>query len=97
MNPISIIQKMTFGVVVILSALIFASCSGSSSPVNVNEDGVAIKGYDPVAYFDEGRPVKGKEEYSVEWNGAKWLFASEEHLELFTKDPEKFAPQYGGY
>jgi YHS domain-containing protein len=65
--------------------------------VNVDKDGIAIKGYDPVAYFDEGRPVKGTEEYSFEWNGAKWFFSSKEHMGSFRENPEKYAPQYGGY
>lgn len=59
--------------------------------------GVAIEGYDPVAYFTEGRPVEGKSEFTVEWKGAKWRFSSAESKALFEKDPEKFAPQYGGY
>ncbi len=59
--------------------------------------GVAIMGYDPVAYFADGRPIKGSEEFSHEWLGATWHFASAEHRDLFAADPVKFAPQYGGY
>jgi YHS domain-containing protein len=59
--------------------------------------GVAINGYDPVAYFTENRAVKGSEKYSYDWLGAPWHFASEEHRELFKKNPVKYAPQYGGY
>lgn len=57
----------------------------------------AIKGYDPVAYFTEGEPVKGGKAYSYEWNGATWHFSSEKNLALFKENPEKYAPQYGGY
>lgn len=57
----------------------------------------AIKGYDTVAYFTEGKPVKGKSDYSTEYKQATWLFSSQENLELFVADPEKYAPQYGGY
>lgn len=57
----------------------------------------AIKGYDTVAYFTENKPVKGKEEFSIKYNEATWLFSSQENLDLFTADPEKYAPQYGGY
>ena len=57
----------------------------------------AIKGYDTVAYFTENKPVEGSEEFSVDYNGAQWLFSSAENLELFKADPEKYAPQYGGY
>lgn len=61
------------------------------------QTGTAIRGYDSVAYFTENKPVKGKEEFSTDWNGAKWLFASKENLNLFKANPEKYAPQYGGY
>ena len=59
--------------------------------------GVAIMGYDPVAYFTEGRPMKGSEEFSYEWFGTPWYFANQRHRELFISDPVKYAPQYGGY
>ena len=59
--------------------------------------GVAIRGYDTVAYFTEGAPVEGSEEFTAEWQGATWRFASAEHLDLFEADPERYAPQYGGY
>lgn len=57
----------------------------------------AIRGYDTVAYFTENQPVKGSDEYALEYNGATWLFSSAENLALFTENPEKYAPQYGGY
>jgi YHS domain-containing protein len=59
--------------------------------------GIAIMGYDPVAYFTDNRAVKGSEKYSYDWLGAPWHFASMEHKEMFTADPIKYAPQYGGY
>lgn len=61
------------------------------------KDGIAIRGYDPVAYFRQSKPVQGKESISYEWNGAKWLFSSDENKEDFKANPEKFAPQFGGY
>lgn len=57
----------------------------------------AIKGYDSVAYFTEGKPVKGDKKYSLEYKGAKWLFSSQANLNLFQSNPEKYSPQYGGY
>ena len=60
-------------------------------------NGVAINGYDPVAYFQDNKPVAGKVEFSFEWNEAKWQFASAENLAKFKASPEQFAPQYGGY
>ncbi len=65
--------------------------------VNKNGQGVALKGYDPVAYFEQGRPVKGSLKSPHEWMGATWWFASAENRALFSKDPQKFAPQFGGY
>ncbi|HEX9906807.1 MAG TPA: YHS domain-containing (seleno)protein [Propylenella sp.] len=56
----------------------------------------AIEGYDPVAYFTEGRAVKGSEEHAYEWLGASWHFASEEHRRLFEANPISYAPQFGG-
>eukprot|EP01036_Dinobryon_divergens_P048249 gene48249-64737_t len=57
----------------------------------------AILGYDPVAYFVMGKPVQGLEEVMHVWKGAKWLFASADHRDLFIADPDRYAPQYGGY
>ena len=57
----------------------------------------AIDGYDSVAYFTDGMPVKGKDEFSFEYRGAIWKFSSAEHLQMFQADPEAYAPQYGGY
>ncbi len=60
-------------------------------------NGIAIRGYDTVAYFTEGKPVEGRDKFTTEWQGASWKFSSQEHLDLFTTDPDKYAPQYGGY
>ncbi|MEO1493247.1 MAG: YHS domain-containing (seleno)protein [Pseudomonadota bacterium] len=60
-------------------------------------EGKALKGYDTVAYHTERRAVKGSPEFAVEWKGAKWFFASAENRDLFTADPERWAPQFGGY
>ena len=65
--------------------------------INKRPDDVAILGYDTVAYFTEGRPVKGNSEFSHQWNDAKWHFASAKHRDLFAADPERYAPQFGGH
>jgi YHS domain-containing protein len=59
--------------------------------------GLALGGYDAVSYFIDSRAVKGEERFEVEWNGARWRFASTEHLERFKADPARYAPQFGGY
>ena len=61
------------------------------------DNGLAIKGFDPVAYFTEEQPVKGKSDFTYEWMNAKWQFASAENRDLFASNPEKYAPQYGGF
>ena len=57
----------------------------------------AVSGYDAVAYFTEGEPVKGDRDYQFEYLGANWYFSSQENLDLFKQAPEKYAPQYGGF
>lgn len=57
----------------------------------------AVGGYDPVAYFTEGKPTKGSKKHRLEFDGADWYFASQANLELFKAEPEKYAPQFGGY
>jgi YHS domain-containing protein len=59
--------------------------------------GKAIKGYDPVAFFTDSKPVMGADSLSYTWNGAVWLFSNRQNLQRFKADPLKYAPQYGGY
>ncbi len=61
------------------------------------EDGVAIRGADPVAYFTVGEYTPGSDEFTHEWEGATWQFASAENRDLFAANPEEYAPQYGGF
>ena len=58
---------------------------------------VAVDGYDAVAYFTDGKPVKGDKAFSTDYLGAEWRFVSADNLAAFTAEPEKYAPQYGGY
>ena len=61
------------------------------------EGGIAINGYDPVAYFTEAKPVEGSASFTADYMGATFQFASVENRDLFAADPEAYAPQYGGY
>ncbi len=90
-------KSMLFVCTALSLVLLASSCTSSASQVNAGPGGIAIKGYDPVAYFTEGKPVKGSEKFTYQWNGAVWQFASSESLNLFSAAPEKYAPQYGGY
>jgi len=65
--------------------------------VNADKDKIAIQGYDPVAYFTWSKPAKGQPDYEVSWQGARWRFASAEHKELFSKNPDTYAPRFGGF
>lgn len=67
------------------------------SPISGAKDGVAIQGYDPVAYFTQKSAVRGSAEQRYEWAGVVWLFSSPENRELFAAEPAKYAPQYGGH
>ena len=58
---------------------------------------VAVGGYDTVAYFTVGKPVRGSDAFRTEWKGATWKFASAANLAKFKADPAAYAPQYGGY
>lgn len=58
---------------------------------------LSISGYDPVAYFTDGKPVQGKSEFEYSWHRLRWRFVSSEHRDLFTRDPKHYAPQYDGY
>jgi YHS domain-containing protein len=77
--------------------LLAASLALAVEPVNADAKEGAIKGFDPVAYFTEGKPVKGKKDFRFDWMGAAWYFASAQNRDLFQKEPGKYAPQYGGY
>jgi YHS domain-containing protein len=74
-----------------------AGAARAANPVNETFFGIAVHGYDVVAYFDESRPVKGSREFRHEWQGTRWHFASAESRDRFRADPERYAPQYGGY
>lgn len=56
-----------------------------------------ISGYDPVAYFTDGKPVKGDSRYAYDWDEGRYHFSSARHRDMFAGDPDKYAPQFGGY
>ena len=82
----------------ILGSVISAPPAHAVEPINATTFGkLAIKGYDPIAYFEDGEPAKGNKSHSFEWMGAVWRFTSAERRDHFAEDPTRFAPQYGGY
>ncbi len=92
-----------YGAIVIVAAVIVGatfvspllSAKREFATYNVDTDNVAIHGYDTVAYFTEGKPMKGKNEFVQVWEDARWQFASATNLELFKANPERYAPQFG--
>ena len=75
------------------SAIVLAQ----AGPAVYQENGIAIKGTDPVAYFRQGQPVTGSTQFTYQWGGATWRFSSAENRDLFAANPERYAPQYGGF
>lgn len=88
----------TVGCGALLALLVLSGPVAGGNVVNTGLfGGVAIMGYDPVAYFTEGRPMKGSAKLAYEWLGTPWHFANAKHRDMFAADPTKYAPQYGGY
>ena len=78
--------------------MLVAALPGRAEPsLNTSLFGLAVKGYDVVSYFENGKAEKGTSRFTVRWRDAKWRFASAEHMAAFSASPERYAPQYGGY
>lgn len=78
-------------------ALVGSLPAAAGEAINTTDGDLAIKGYDAVAYFTESKPVKGDPAFETSWQGARWRFADDEHRELFTANPDRYAPRYGGF
>jgi len=84
-------------IVFLILVTLFATACGSVWRRTFEDEAGAIRGYDPVAYFTVGKPVKGQANITAQHDGGTYHFSSEEHRDLFTNDPQRYAPQYGGY
>jgi YHS domain-containing protein len=83
---------------VALSASASAADSAAAVAAAINQTGgVALKGYDPVAYFTESKAVQGSDQFITQYQGATYKFESAAHRDAFVANPAKYAPQYGGY
>jgi YHS domain-containing protein len=94
-------QRLCWLVLGVVSILVLSvpgtGAAWAGSPVNTGYFGnIAIQGYDPVAYFTDGRAVKGSDQFTYKWLGATWQFANAQHLQTFAATPIQYAPQYGG-
>jgi len=77
--------------------LLFAAIQGRAETLQYVTENGAIDGYDPVSYFTAARAEPGSPDIVANWNGAVWRFTSRAHRDAFIADPEKYAPQYGGF
>jgi YHS domain-containing protein len=83
--------------IVMFTVLSTISFAATKSLLNVDKSGLALKGYDPVAYFTENRPVMGNSQFVSTFNGARYQFASAANKSAFDANPSKYEPQFGGY
>ena len=95
---------LVIGLVVLIIAIGAFAVTKKVSPVSwgwwgdVNaSSGLALKGYDPVAYFEVGEPTAGDSQFSYQWSGATWQFSSAANRDQFAQSPESYAPQFGGF
>ena len=77
--------------------LVVRNGTGGKTLVQTDRKGVALEGYDPISYVTDGKPAKGDSKIEATYNGALYHFVSQEHREIFEKNPSKYAPAYGGY
>jgi hypothetical protein len=85
-----------------LAALVFVAATlpaeaDGRKPLATDTDHVAIQGYDTVAYFTDGKAIKGGSAFESVWDDAKWRFASAAHRDLFIANPDRYMPQFGGF
>jgi YHS domain-containing protein len=83
---------LTFAVIATVVRL-----SAAAEIVNIDKNGLALQGYDPVAYFTDGKPVKGSADFTASYKGAIYQFTSAEHRDMFKATPAKYEPQFGGF
>lgn len=88
------ISKLVLTGLLLISSAVFAA----DDPIFTGTwSSDAIRGYDTVAYFTEGKAVDGSDKFTAQWGGETWRFANQKHLDLFNANPEQYLPQYGGW
>jgi YHS domain-containing protein len=90
-------MKKKLSLLILALGLALPAFAQSKTLLNLDKEGIAIQGYDPVAFFTDNKPVKGKPEFPARHGGATYLFATREHRDLFKADPAKYEPMFGGY
>lgn len=90
--------KKLFSAAAITSTLLLSSLTNAADiDANADINDLAIKGYDPVSYFMDNKPMMGSNDYTATYKNAIYQFASAEHRDTFRANPEKYAPQFGGF
>jgi YHS domain-containing protein len=90
-------MKRWLALVVFLVGLVGPVSAADKILQNLNKEGVALQGYDPVAFFTVGGPVKGQAQFSSDYRGARYWFHSAKNKATFEANPAKYEPQFGGY
>lgn len=93
--PLYTSKSVLLGLTALFSAVSFTASADEIT--TFTKGGAAIGGTDPVAYFTEGKPVAGSDEYTFNYDDVTWKFSSEENRDKFAAEPAKYAPQYGGF
>src|SRR3970282_1065548 len=88
---------MSVRILVLTTAILLSPAALAQKPSVFSDRNGAIRGHDPVAYFDQKGPVKGSKQFTHQWNGATWYFARARTPNNFAAEPESHAPRYGGY
>ena len=88
---------MTRGIIALAALIVSVASVGALAGEFYEKDGAAIRGYDPVAYFSDGKPAKGSAQHKVQHKGSTFHFASKANQDAFAANPAKYAPQYGGF
>lgn len=91
------LMKSLLSTLLLFIAFTSSASAQNQSYTNVDDDFVALGGYDPVSYFNQERPSKGNESLTAQYKGATYHFSNQENLDMFISDPDKYAPAYGGY
>jgi hypothetical protein len=84
--------------VFILTVILSTAASAATKPgINTSRGDLALRGYDAVAYRTDGKPTLGSPSFEYRWKNAVWRFATAEHRDRFAAEPERYAPEFGGY
>ncbi len=96
-NSLKSLKLLSLAVSLIIAVGSLAFAENTVKALGNESFGVAISGYDAVAYFTDSKAVKGDDKYSYTWNEAVWHFSSTEHREMFAANPKKYVPHRGGW